>query len=622
MTSNFHGRVPGGRSAPRLALALLALVGAGSVLFGEPANQDPAAAPQDKATAVPDPLAGPDLVVNGETVSKNALRRQIVFSTEGRTLFELQKLQHFVSKEMKRQIAEEGKTAEDFQIDEAEVQAAVKEARDQVAQQYAGQDVTLEDVLPSASSSTWLDNLRLTKLFRRVFLPENPHDYPPITVAALTSGENGDALYKNLLQQWDATHSADGGAAAPASGGAQAGGGQKSDDGGSSSSGGQFALGPQAGSGGAQAGSGGAQEEKPQQKESASVQKLPDAAQQEAGQQIMNMILQQSVVRYLTDTADIQLPEDGISDDLLAVIDGEKIPVEPVWDKIVGTVGPLDVWRAKQWFVNTIVARQALQKAGAWLSKEDTDAIYHEYADQYAHSIFSIEQIATVIKKFPTFGNYMTYYQIQESFKKLSKDQMTDESLDEQGKTKTSYIVSQATVDADIILLSAYDFAAKKWKPDGWEQAAARAKEVAQKLKDGADWNDILDKYSEFYDGPVPTQAMARPQVQLKNKGRFRGVKRNDLMRQLEESDFSMFLTGGSSVTDFVFFDQAVGTIENPIKGPYGWYIPRLLRKTPASQRLSPTDDKQRIYLVQDWVADHLNAYVKDQVAKAQIQGM
>ena len=583
MNSQFFVR----RVRPGFVFAPLVLAGVSLVGFSPPgfpqegamqADSTASAVPASADPASPDPagegkgmdemavsdaeLLGPPLVVNGVTVSADAIKRQLVLSGSGGTLFELAKLREFIKREIDRQVADEGRSPEDFIVDESEITTALEEAREQVAAQFEGQNVTLEDVYPDINSPAWLDNLRLTKLFRRVFLPPNPNDYPPLTVTAIKSGKEGEALYGALVEQYETLQAK------------------------------QAAAGPDA----------------------------PEPTQ-DPGQQFMDMLMQQTVVAYLTDNADIKMPEDGIPDHLMAIVDGKEITVDEIWQQVRHEIGPMDVWRAKQWFVNTMAAEKALKEADAWISREEANKRYEEYAAPYKESFVSIPKIATVIKKFPTLGNYKQYYQIQESFLELRGDQMTDEALNEQGDRKTSYLVSQAKVDVDIILLSAYDFKTKSWKENGWAEAERRAKEVAQKLAAGEDWDRLLDEYSDFYDQPIPTAAQNSPDLKLKNKGRFRGMSRNDLLRQLEESDFSMFLSG-FSITDMIFFDQVVGGIENPVKGPHGWYITRLLRKTPPTRRLSASNEKDRPYLVQDWTADNLNRFVQEAVANSEISGL
>lgn len=505
-------------------------------------------------------------MVNGVTVSHDAIKRQIILSTSGRTHFELAKLRLFIVKEMNRQIKEDGRSADEFVIDDALVSAEIQKARDQVSEHYSDQDVTLEEVMPEMSSPVYLDNIRLTKLFARVFLPPNPHNYPPLTLEAIRAGESGDALLGALIESWDLEEAK------------------------------RLAAGPDA-------------------------PELPEDSSAKGGQQFMDMLLRQSVTKYLTTSADVRLAEDGIADNLVGIVDGVEITVDSIWPMIAAEIGPMDVWRAKRWFVNVMMAESALAEAGFLLTPEETSEIYSAYAEPYKNSFLSIEKIATVIKKFPTLGNYMTYYRLQESFRRFSAEAMTDEALEAQGDRKTSYLVSLAKVDVDVILLSAYDFSTKTWKENGWEEAERLAVEVAQKLAAGGQWEELLEEYSEFMDPPIPTEARNNPELKLKNKGRFRGMSRNDLLRLLEESDFTIFL-GGTSVTDMVFFDQAVGTIENPIRGPHGWYLPRLLHKTPPTQRLSVADENHREYLTQDWLSDNLNRFVAEHVAKATVTGL
>jgi len=82
-----------------------------------------------------------------------------------------------------------------------------------------------------------------------------------------------------------------------------------------------------------------------------------------------------------------------------------------------------------------------------------------------------------------------------------------------------------------------------------------------------------------------------------------------------------VFLTG-NCVTDIMFFEQDVGTIENPIQGPYGYYIPRLIHRGAPTLKLSAIDAKSRPYLEQDYLTEQLRMYAQDLLAKAEVTGL
>ena len=483
-----------------------------------------------------DPILGEPLVVNGEEISLEEIRRYALLVSPARDLYELAKIQVLIDREIRRQIEEEGKTAEDFAVPPEEIDDAIEDPG-QVAQ------------------------VKQTRQFKKVFLPENPHEYPPPTVAALDRRGGDESILDVLIEDWDR------------------------------------------------------QQDQPTEETAAD--------ETDPGQHIFERMLTQEILRHLTETSDIREPQDGIGVRLLGIVDGVEIPVAGIWDRAADQVSPMDVWKAKQWLVNTTVLRQAMAKTGHLMSREEARALWEEQAAPYRESLFSLEKLALSIKKFPTLGMWLTYHRLYESLKWQMAEEMTDAVLERQSGERTSAIVSLSPVDVDIILLSAYDFEAKAWIEDGWEKAAERAREVARRLAEGEDWEALLDEYSDFWDPPVPESQRGSPQVEmtLKRRGRFRDQHRNNLSRVLEEPEFLIFLNG-DCITDMIFFEQEVGTIENPIQGPYGYYIPRLLRRDAPTLVLSPQDSKARMYLEQDYLNQRIVEYTRELIAQSTISGL
>jgi hypothetical protein len=78
----------------------------------------------------------------------------------------------------------------------------------------------------------------------------------------------------------------------------------------------------------------------------------------------------------------------------------------------------------------------------------------------------------------------------------------------------------------------------------------------------------------------------------------------------------------GFSLTDFVFFDQAEGTIAGPFKGPQGWYITRVKRRTPPSRPLNLAEPKHVELLTDDWTRVAFNAFGVQSTKNAKIEGL
>jgi hypothetical protein len=303
-------------------------------------------------------------------------------------------------------------------------------------------------------------------------------------------------------------------------------------------------------------------------------------------------------------------------------VNGIDIRQEEIWQKIRADLSDLEVRAAKQWIANMTLLREALQKAGAWLTDEEAEAAYRAESDPYKKSIFSIESMAVVLKRFPSVDAYKEHQHVYESFKRFKTPEMTEEALQKQADFRTSKVVGQVTVDVDVILASAFDFKTQRWKPDGWAQAEQRMKDVLRLLTDdGRPWDEVVDQYSEFYEAPVAASQKAQQDPNAPKKGRFRGLQRNNLLGQLGESDYWHFLNG-NSITDFIFFQQEVGTLGDPLKGPWGYYLPRLLRRTSPPQRLPVDPETYKVLIEEDYLLWHLNEFTQKLIRENEVYGL
>jgi len=342
-----------------------------------------------------------------------------------------------------------------------------------------------------------------------------------------------------------------------------------------------------------------------------------------AGERVFQTMLLQQIVKYLNDIADVVDSGDDLPTDILMRVNGKDIPVEAVWERIKGRVTSVEVRSAKQWITNMVLLEKALTKAGTWLSDEEAEAAYTEHSEPFEGSIFSIERLAVTVKRFPSVSAYKDYYRAYESFHRMMKEEMTPEALEEYGKRRTQHLIGQVSVDADVILLSAYDHKNGKWKKDGWDEAENKTREVLSLLVDDEKpWEQVLQQYSEFYDLPVPKSQVGQETPHwITDKGRFRNKQRNVLMKNLDENDYWLFLNG-DSITDYIFFEQKVEEIGRPMKGPRGWYIPLLLRRSDPPARLSTSEENMKELIRQDYLNYNLRMYVRDLVRESEVYGI
>ena len=494
-----------------------------------------------------DPILGTVLVINGEIIPHEIIRRQVVLGSAGSLPLELAKTEFFIGEELKRQMAA-GKSSEQYDVTDDEIQEALAEVEAAVKEQYPGEDVKLEDVLPT-SRDRLMNRVAVTKRFLKVFLPPNPDDYPDITLQALNSSDQGQTLLDYLRQHYEES----GGDA-------------------------QFNL------------------------------------------PMITGIIFQELSSYMAETSDIERGDD-LPASVVLRINGQDILVDKIWEQIEDGISPVEVREAKQWLVNMRLMEQDLSRQGLWLSEEEAAKTYAEHSDPYKESLFSVERMAVAVKKYPSVDAYVEFRRVHDSFQQAIRNELNPDDLRRFAKERTMPLVGQAQVDCDVILLSAFDFRKGAWKSDGWADAERRAEEVLQQLVvEERPWDEVLDGYSDFYD-PPQMEDMARGSNTLKQKGRFRGKQRNVLLNLLGESEYWHFLNG-TTLTDYIFFEQEVGTVSEPTRGPYGWYITKLLRRAPAPARLDLDDEMMITMAEQDYTIVRLSEYVQELIDQNEVYGL
>jgi hypothetical protein len=300
-------------------------------------------------------------------------------------------------------------------------------------------------------------------------------------------------------------------------------------------------------------------------------------------------------------------------------VNGVDITLDAIWKRILQRVTPEAVREAKQWIVKTTLLEKAFKEAGAWLTDEEAYLAYHAHSDPYKDSMFSMERIALLMKSFPSIERYKQHRRLTDCFKRLRSPSEAD--LVEYGKRRTNKVLGQVAVDVDVILCSAFDFNLNAWRRNGWQEAEQRMKEVVRLLvEEQRPWEEMVEKYSEFVDPPVAASQDPLPEDRPQ-KGRFRDVQRNNLIAFLGETDYGIFLNG-SCVTDFIFFEQEVGTIGQPVRGPFGWYLPKLVSRTKPPARIPMDEGTMRDLILDDYLTTEMTRFADELVRTNEVYGM
>jgi len=498
-----------------------------------------------------DPILGRPLVINGTVVPFDEIKKQICFGNIGSSEVADARIRIFVEEERKR-LASIGASSDRMELAPTELQDYLKVVEDNLKQEYPDGSISMDDLYKGLSSSDPMAKLRTQMEFSKLYMPDDPEQFPPSTLEAILKQEGGQAVLDHFKQSWEVRKNA-----------------------------------------------------------TEPVPKDPAQLQFEGA-------IMQQVLAHLMEVATIAFePEAGV----LYRVNGVDIRTDDIWNRIKDRVTRMEVLKAKQWIVNTRLLEDNLKAAGAWLDDQEASDAYFAHSDPFRDSIFSIERIALMVKQFPSIEYYKQYHRLLESFKRMKTP--TEEELNAFAEKRTKKIVGQVSVDVDVILCSAFDFRSNSWKENGWADAEDRMRDVVTLLVDEQrPWDELLERYSDFWEPPKPASQQGFAQSVTPNqKGRFRNVQRNGLLGRLGESDYDIFLSG-SCVTDFVFFEQEVTSLGKPMRGPYGWYLPRLLKRTKAPSRLPMDENTLGDLIRDDYYTCGLSDFAQELIAKNEVFGL
>lgn len=499
-----------------------------------------------------DALLGKPLVINGQVIPFEEVKRQCCLGPIGVSEIETAKLGIYIEEEMQRRIAA-GAKEEELKVGDAELDEFLAGIEEQIKAEYPEGGVTLEDLFVSIGADASKERMRISRVFEKLFMPDDPAQYPPLTVEAILKTPGGDAWIQQLKQDFEARRDA------------------------------------------------------PPKRKDLEARAIEDA------------ILQQIAEHLRTTSTVVTAPAPGV----LYRVNGVDIKVEDIWRRIQPLITVMEVHAAKQWIVNSTLLKQALVAAGAWLTDAEADAAYHAFSDPYKDSIFSYERIALSVKQFPSIERFVEYRHIYESFKRMKQAEITPEVLKQQAEYRTNKIVGQVAVDADVILCAAQDLKTGRWKENGWVDAENRMRDVLKLLvEEQQPWEVMVETYSDFYDPPMSVSERSQEGMPERPvKGRFRGIQRNNMMPELGESEYGLFLNG-SSITDFIFFEQEVGTLGTPMRGPLGWYLPRLIRRSKPPRQLTNDQEAMDVLILDDYLTGSLNRFTQELIKKNEVYGL
>jgi len=321
---------------------------------------------------------------------------------------------------------------------------------------------------------------------------------------------------------------------------------------------------------------------------------------------------------------------------LWADLDGDGKPertvtIEDLWERACVMVSEAEVDEAKRSCLVTGAVCARLEREGALTTAPDRNAKLAELNRSAEKESSSIADLASSYD-FPSVESFAEYHRLRSAFERMIAAQLVDSSTGELSSAvaahlpRAAYTLGYAKVDAEVLLISARDIPLFRWKKDGWEQARRLASKLLARYERNPSperWSELVDKYSEFWDPPEPQQHDGQYRWVCRDslkKGRFGSLHHGELMHRLRETPYTEWITG-ECIADRICFEQEENSVAGPFRGPLGWYLTRLTKRSPFPRPLVASDPEFRKDLKEDYVDWAFNQYTKEAVAQAEIKG-
>jgi hypothetical protein len=588
-------------------LILGLLLAAGAV--GAPGHQVPTA-----ASASPDDSSaqalefGPPLLVDGVPISEYDIKRLLIYG-KGRPSVEWRRVSAIIDDEVARRVAE-GVDPKLYEVSDEEFLSVHNHRVGDFSEKFP--TLSLETEMErSYSSRVWYEReIRMEVRFDKVFIPDDPDEWPEVTYEALRA-EAGDILIDDFRQSYERRSNfwANNLAAWEA----------------------KVAAGEDAG---------------PE----------PEMPHEDS---MYRGILRQIVRDALFETVETRTALDGLPPHLVATMDfdsdGEPEytwTTDEIWADVKTIISAKDIADTKRFLAKIVATRHRMEREGFLIAPEEAEAALAEAAESFIGSSFNLHGIVVGSHQFPSLEAYAQYLRLFESWKRHLEPQL--EKPAEGGVPpqlsghldRANRIMGLGQVQAEVMLVSAFDYPSNRWIENGWEKARERvdwikseyeanARRYAEQRQAGAEdqktgaialppgdfWSLLLDEHSDYWDPPPPATGPPGSSHGLKMKGRFGDRYRNDLESMVGESPYQHFLYG-HSVTDRAFFDQEIGEILGPFEGPVGYYLTRVVKRIPPTRPLNLHNEKHYELLRDDYMRYSLIGYAEESLQQAKVLGL
>lgn len=575
-----------------LAAWLPALAPALAPARAQDAAEDVAARP---LAGYADALLGGPLLVDGERVPEVDLKRHLIHAVGSgvlRRVWMRWMVEAELTERAHRHAFHTTGQDETFERTYSELLVALEVAEDELDDEVdyqrsflhwrnAGLDPDTAIRQDHGTLAEFKEHVRATMLFDRVFLPDDPDEWPRVTVEAFLADPGGGQILVDDARESYLT---------------------------------RLQLGEEYGG------------EPPRDDES------------------LRRTYRDIVRRSLTSWLDIRTAVDGLAPPLVATVDfdadgepEERIEVDDLWPAVRPLVDQEDVRLARHWLATVAATRSRLLESGygpeaelrklarpalrsrddarspaVWEGEFPSAEVYFDYAwlregvrRRFGRDLANLGTFVTVApgataatRSTAVPGTALRARESLPARREIVPDSLAD------AVWRVRAVAGGAKVEAEFLLTAAWDEETSTWNDDGWACARERADGVAESLMHLVDihtlqvrrfkqvtvpapgvlWSKALDAHSEFWEPSPSRTPRSTPPL---SKGRFGTREFEELRAMLRVTHYSRFALGGS-LADDVMFHLPVDRIVGPRRGPLGYYLVRVLGRTGPESSIDP----------------------------------
>jgi hypothetical protein len=374
-------------------------------------------------------------------------------------------------------------------------------------------------------------------------------------------------------------------------------------------------------------------------------------------------MMRQIVRDALFNTIDFKTSFDGLPDDVVLTADKDYdgkpemvLQTAKLWEEVKSTVTPNEIEMAKQWFMASTAASQRLQADGALLDAAAKKQVVDDLLKQFIGTYITIDILAMQQYYFPSTEVFKEWYCLTKGYEKLMAPKLVPGENNELAAPlkahldRANRVMGLGQIDVDCLMVSAFDVAKNRWKPDGWNMAKKKADDLKRQLDEHAAayaaqreaaakaqsegkefkpekpvaepvvfWTNLITSNSDYWDPPTQEGGKGSD-IGMKKNGRFGLRYRNDLEGYIGETPYYCWVMG-TSVTDRAFFDCPEGGYIGPFKGPQGYYIVRVTRRLPPTFPLNVAEPKKAELVKNDYLRVSFIDYTREAIEKAGVKG-